>query len=116
LEKIDILKIDIDGAEKDVFADKKSWIDKVDTIIIEQHDSLNGRCEAVVCSELTGFHNQWLRGENVFIVQGKLLRAFRSLFITLFLIKKIISNHACSNCPLLAGQYAGWGKGSAVTL
>ena len=40
LEKIDILKVDIEGAEKEIFDHSKNWIEKVDSIIIELHDSL----------------------------------------------------------------------------
>lgn len=37
--KIDILKIDIEGAEKELFeSNVDSWVDKVDIIIVELHD------------------------------------------------------------------------------
>jgi FkbM family methyltransferase len=39
LEKIDLLKIDIEGAEKELFSkDCKKWLDKTKIIIIELHD------------------------------------------------------------------------------
>jgi len=37
LEHIDILKIDIEGAELEVFSYTSAWIDKVEAIIIELH-------------------------------------------------------------------------------
>jgi FkbM family methyltransferase len=42
IPKIDILKIDIEGAEKEVFADNEiDWLLKTDLIIIEIHDRLS---------------------------------------------------------------------------
>ena len=40
IEKIDILKIDIEGAEKYVFSGETEWLRKVNTIYIEIHDRL----------------------------------------------------------------------------
>ena len=45
---IDILKIDIEGAEKEVFLNSSSWIDKVDTIIVEPHDRFCPGCTEVL--------------------------------------------------------------------
>jgi FkbM family methyltransferase len=36
-EKIDLLKMDIEGAEAEVFANNESWIDFVDSMIVEIH-------------------------------------------------------------------------------
>lgn len=36
-EKIDLLKVDIEGAEVEVFAKNESWIDSVSSIIVELH-------------------------------------------------------------------------------
>ncbi len=37
-EKIDILKIDIEGAERELFADNPSvWLDRVENLFIELH-------------------------------------------------------------------------------
>ena len=44
LDKIDILKIDIEGAEKEVFDDTSSWIRKVDAIIVELHERIKLGC------------------------------------------------------------------------
>jgi len=40
LESIDILKVDIEGAEGELFSDCKSWIDRVKLITIEVHPNL----------------------------------------------------------------------------
>ena len=36
-EKIDLLKVDIEGSEVEVFANNESWVDSVDSMIVEIH-------------------------------------------------------------------------------
>ena len=50
LPRIDLLKIDIEGSEKMVFAhsDTKSWLRSVAMILIETHDRLEEGCTAAV--------------------------------------------------------------------
>lgn len=49
IDQIDILKIDIEGAEYDLFNDRyESWIDKVKLLIIETHDRFRPNSEAIV--------------------------------------------------------------------
>ena len=43
-DRIGILKIDIEGAEKELFSKNYSWLDKVDVLIIELHDRLKKGC------------------------------------------------------------------------
>lgn len=73
LEKIDILKIDIEGAEKEVFSDSSSWIEKVDSIIIELHDRFKTGCSRSFYLNSIGFDNEWKQGENIYISRGKYL-------------------------------------------
>jgi FkbM family methyltransferase len=63
IEFVDILKMDIEGAEKEVFENSASWIDRVGVIIIELHDFFKEDCEKVVRSATTGFDFIWHRGE-----------------------------------------------------
>jgi len=42
--EIDILKIDIEGAEKELFEKDYDWLSKVNVIVIETHDSLREGC------------------------------------------------------------------------
>jgi FkbM family methyltransferase len=67
LEKIDILKVDIEGAEREVFADSSTWIHKVDAIIIELHDRFKDGCTNAFDAAVRGFGNRWRRGENVYV-------------------------------------------------
>jgi hypothetical protein len=47
-ERVSILKIDIEGAEAEVFAAECSWLERIDTLAIELHeDSMFGNGRAV---------------------------------------------------------------------
>jgi len=74
LKKIDILKIDIEGAEKEVFSNTASWIGKVDAIIIELHERMKPGCEKSFVSGSKGFDRQWTQGENVYLARGDRLK------------------------------------------
>jgi len=67
LEKIDILKVDIEGAEREVFSCTSAWLDKVDAIIIELHDRMKAGCSRSFYHGTSGFDNEWRRGENVYV-------------------------------------------------
>jgi FkbM family methyltransferase len=71
---IDILKIDIEGAEKEVFTDASSWIDKVGVIIIELHEGLKTGCNRSFYNATNDFQVEWLQGENFFVAkEGRFL-------------------------------------------
>jgi FkbM family methyltransferase len=67
LGKVDILKVDIEGAEKEVFSDTSSWIGNIDSIIIELHDHIKPRCSDSFYRGAVGFDGEWKQGENVFL-------------------------------------------------
>lgn len=72
--RIDILKIDIEGSEKEVFSKNIEWVDNVDTIIIELHEKRKKGCNDSVHSLLK--KQDWLefkKGENnIFIRRDKI--------------------------------------------
>ena len=45
---IDILKLDIEGAEKDVFSTDTSWLRDVEVLLIEVHEYISPGCEKAV--------------------------------------------------------------------
>jgi FkbM family methyltransferase len=52
-DRIDILKLDIEGAEKEVFSTNYAdWIDKMDSLLIELHDNQKKGCSAAVYAAL----------------------------------------------------------------
>lgn len=71
IDEIDILKIDIEGAEKELFLkDSKNWIDKVNIIIIELHDKINDGCSDVFYSSVSGIKwDKYKRGENIILIR-----------------------------------------------
>lgn len=70
LDKIDILKIDIEGAEKEVFSDSSAWINKVDSIIVELHERMKAGCNRSFYNGSNGFEYEWKQGENVYLSRG----------------------------------------------
>lgn len=44
MKTVDILKIDIEGSEKEVFEHSEAWIDSVDVFLVEFHDRFKERC------------------------------------------------------------------------
>lgn len=67
LEQIDILKIDIEGAEYEVFDDPSRWISKVGALIVELHDRFRPGCSRRFYSRSSGFEHEWQLGENVYL-------------------------------------------------
>ncbi len=53
--EIDVLKVDIEGAEKEVFEHSSAWIDRVGAIFIETHDRLRAGCSDAVVAATPGF-------------------------------------------------------------
>lgn len=71
-ETIDILKLDIEGAELELFSDGcEEWLPRVKMIIIELHDRYKPGCTRAVYSKLCQVpFSQEIRGENIFISFG----------------------------------------------
>lgn len=67
IEHIDLLKMDIEGAELEVMADSRTWLSKVDTIVAELHDRFRRGCSLSFYSATNSFPFEWHRGENVFV-------------------------------------------------
>lgn len=69
IDKIDILKMDIEGAEAFVF-DKHSmeWLKKTEYIIIELHDRFQENCSKHFFEAMSHFkYTKWEKGENIFV-------------------------------------------------
>lgn len=67
--RIDLLKLDIEGAEWELFSiNPESWLDKVQVIAIELHDRHRDGCAKVFYSAIVKHKfTQEVNGENVFI-------------------------------------------------
>lgn len=70
LDRIDLLKVDIEGAERVVFAAADGWIDRVRAIFIELHDRKEPGCGDTFFAALR--RQRWrfyIRGENVIAIR-----------------------------------------------
>jgi FkbM family methyltransferase len=67
IDFIDVLKVDIEGAEKEVFRDASQWIDKVGIIIIELHENWKPGSNRNFYNATNGFPIEWVQGENYFV-------------------------------------------------
>lgn len=67
MDRIDLLKIDVEGAEVELFSDASSWIDRVDAIAIELHDRFRPGCSRAFFGAVGDFGDEWLRGETTFV-------------------------------------------------
>jgi hypothetical protein len=70
-DTVDILKVDIEGAEKDLFEARfEPWLDKVGVIAIELHDWLRDGCSTAFYRATSQLKfNQFCGGENVVLVK-----------------------------------------------
>lgn len=67
IQSIDLLKIDIEGSEKEVF-DSCNWISRVRIIVIELHDRIKPGCRRAVEAATRDFHCEE-HGEITFLVR-----------------------------------------------
>ena len=67
LSEIDILKIDIEGAEKEIFeSGNLDWLSKIKILVIETHDITKPGCARAFFNALHGkFDKLYIQGENI---------------------------------------------------
>ena len=70
-EHVDLLKIDIEGAENEVFSDTGAtkWIDSVGVIEVELHDRFRPGCSRAFFSRVGDFGVEITRGMNTFVAR-----------------------------------------------
>jgi FkbM family methyltransferase len=75
VNRIDLLKLDIEGSERELFStDAGAWLDRVECIVIELHDRYRPGCAKAFYSALaTRNFIQEIRGENIFVRLPRLL-------------------------------------------
>ncbi len=64
MKHIDILKIDIEGAEKTVLDEDPGWLGNVGVLAGELHDGLDSDCSRVLSNVTRRFDVHWEQGEN----------------------------------------------------
>ena len=70
-EEIDILKIDIESAEKELFlSGTEPWLGKVRVLVIELHDQLESGCSMAFYRAVSLYDfDQFINGENIFLLR-----------------------------------------------
>jgi len=70
LSRIDLLKLDIEGSEKEVFAGSASWLAQVGAICIELHDKFEPGCSREFYRAVGDFPAEFRRGETVLVMRA----------------------------------------------
>ena len=60
---VSILKLDIEGGERDILNDSSDWIDKVDAMVVELHDRFVPGCTEAFENAVQGFKRFEVSGE-----------------------------------------------------
>lgn len=55
VSSVDILKVDIEGAEVEVFQNSSKWIDKIDIVMVELHERYRPGCDKAFYDATKGF-------------------------------------------------------------
>ena len=66
---VDLLKIDIEGAEKEVFENQPDWLSKVSVIAIELHDRFKPGCSRSFYRAVEEFPIEGVSGENTVVAR-----------------------------------------------
>jgi len=69
IDKIDLLKVDIEGSEKEVFQDARDWIQQVGVIAIEIHEFIRTGCIESVYNATANFELRWQSGETTYFAR-----------------------------------------------
>lgn len=67
IKNLDLLKVDIEGAEKEVFGTSEDWIGRVGAAVVELHDRYSPGCSRIFFRAVAEMpHEKW-EGENIFV-------------------------------------------------
>jgi FkbM family methyltransferase len=69
IQQIDLLKVDIEGSEREVFQNSADWIGRVGIIAIEIHEWLRSGCNESVYGAAKDFEVRWQRGETTYFAK-----------------------------------------------
>jgi FkbM family methyltransferase len=63
--KVGLLKIDIEGAEREVLENSAAWINQVEVLMVELHDDIKPGCSKAFYEATRGFSDDVLKGETI---------------------------------------------------
>jgi FkbM family methyltransferase len=78
LPQVDVVKVDIEGGERSLFAENVEWLDRVNALVVEFHDRFAPGCREPVIAAIEryfGEYDETKCGENSFFVRRKVLEA-----------------------------------------
>jgi FkbM family methyltransferase len=70
LDKVDLLKLDIEGSEKEVLSSSDSWISRVSAISVELHDRFKPGCSRAFFNAVSDFPIELRRGEKILVARN----------------------------------------------
>ena len=73
--KIDILKLDIEGSEKELFETNfEDWLPKTKILIIELHDAMKTGCSKSVFNAISKYDFSFsIKGENIIFTNNAII-------------------------------------------
>ncbi len=71
LDYIDLLKLDIEGSERELFKEPSAWIKKVGAMAIELHDRMRPGCSENFIAASKEFKTVCQKGETLFVAREK---------------------------------------------
>jgi FkbM family methyltransferase len=74
ISSIDILKIDIEGGEKEVFESCKGWINKTKCVIVELHEKMKKGCNKAFSKTIKHFDKIGLYGEDIYLSRDNYIK------------------------------------------
>ncbi len=69
VDRVNLLKLDIEGSEKEVFSNARPWIDRVDAISVELHDRFKPGCTRAFYDAVGDFPIELRRGEKILVIR-----------------------------------------------
>lgn len=69
IDRVDFLKVDIEGGELEVFRSASGWIDRIEAIAVELHDRFRPGCMRAFIEATVDFGEDFSRGENSFAIR-----------------------------------------------
>lgn len=71
VDRVNLLKLDIEGSEKEVFSTSLPWIDRVDAIFVELHDRFKPGCTRAFYDAVADFPIELRRGEKILVIRDE---------------------------------------------
>jgi FkbM family methyltransferase len=69
IDYVDLLKVDVEGSEREIFAHSRQWIGKVGVIAVEIHDWIQSGCSESVLSATRDFGLTWRKGDTTYFAR-----------------------------------------------